>query len=116
MQFIDRTSDFPLRHRTSQELLACATIRGDELRFTNEVMTMKRMTVLMMMGLLGVFTLFQIGESQQAPALPQAPGAPAPAAGGGGRGQGGGGRGAQQAAPVPAILENYKPVTAERLK
>src|SRR5215203_1469301 len=78
-------------------------------------MTMKRMTVLMMMGLLGVFTLFQIGESQQAPALPQAPGAPAPAAGGG-RGQGGGGRGAQQAAPVPAILENYKSVTAERLK
>src|SRR6185436_15890663 len=86
-----------------------------EVRLTNEVITMKRTMALMAMWLLGVFSLFQIGASQQAPAIPPPPGAPA--AGGGGRGGGGqgGGRGGQTEA-IPAILQNYKSVTAERLK
>jgi len=72
---------------------------------------MKKTTLLMAMGLLGVFLISRIGASQQAPPIPPAAGTPAaPAAGGGGRG------GQQAAAPIPAILQNYKSVTAERLK
>ncbi len=76
---------------------------------------MKRTMVLMAMWFLGVFSLFQILASQQAPTPPPPV---APAAGGGGRGGGGqgGGRGGQQPEAVPAVLQNYKPVTAERLK
>ena len=73
---------------------------------------MKKTTVVIGMWFLALFILSKGGASQQAPAgVPPVPGAAgAPQAGGRG------GRGQQPAAPMPAILQNYKLVTAERLK
>ena len=70
---------------------------------------MKRMTVVMTIGVLALLLLSQSGTGQQAPPIPPVPG-------GAGGGAGGARGGPQAAAPVPAILQNYKPVTAERLK
>ena len=74
---------------------------------------MKRTTTIMAIAFLAVLSLYQIGTSQQAPAVPPVPGAPA--AGGPPQG-GGGGRGQQAPAPLAPVLQNYRPVTAERLK
>src|SRR5262245_6407279 len=71
---------------------------------------MKRTHIVIAIALVTIFSLYQLGAGQQAPAVPPVPGAgAAPKGGGGGRGQ-------QQQAPIPAVLQSYKPVTAERLK
>ena len=72
---------------------------------------MKRTHIVIAIALVTVFSLYEIGSGQQAPAVP-----PVPAAGPQGGGGGGGGRGQQQQAPIPAVLQSYKPVTGERLK
>jgi alcohol dehydrogenase (cytochrome c) len=63
---------------------------------------MKRTTTVLAIALLALVCASQLGTSQQAPGVPPVPGA--------------GGPGQQAPAPVPPILQNYKPVTAERLK
>lgn len=71
---------------------------------------MKRTRTIVAIAFVAVFSLYQIGTSQQAPAVPPVPGTGGPAQGGGGRGQ------QQPEAPMATVLQNYKPVTAERLK
>jgi hypothetical protein len=70
---------------------------------------MKRTMTILAIAVLAVAFASQLGTSQQAPAVPPVPGA-------GAAPQGGGGRGQQPAAPVSPLLQNYKAVTAERLK
>jgi alcohol dehydrogenase (cytochrome c) len=67
--------------------------------------TLGRITV----ALSSLLLLSLIGAGQQAPPIPPVPGAGAQAPAGGGRGQ-------QAAAPLPPVLQNYKAVTADRLK
>jgi alcohol dehydrogenase (cytochrome c) len=63
---------------------------------------MQRTTTVMAIACLALAFASQIGTSQQTPPVP-----PVPGAGGGGQ---------QAPEPVSPILQNYKPVTAERLK
>jgi alcohol dehydrogenase (cytochrome c) len=72
---------------------------------------MKRTLSILVVAAVSFVLLSLSGIGQQAPPIPPVPGAGAAPQGGGG----GGGRG-QQAAPLAAVLENYKPVTTERLK
>ena len=73
---------------------------------------MNRTMTTLAIGALTLLLFSIIGAGQQAPPVP-----PVPGAGGAPQGGGGGGGGGQQTpTPMAAILENYKPVTAERLK
>ena len=77
---------------------------------------MNRTMTTLAIGALTLLLFSIIGAGQQAPPVPPVPGAGGAPQGGGGGGGGGRGGGQQTPAPMPAILQNYKPVTAERLK
>src|SRR5678815_682200 len=74
---------------------------------------MKRVIAVVVVAVSSFVCLSLSSIGQQAPPIPPVPGPGAAPQGGGGGGQG---RGQQAQAPLAPVLQNYKPVTADRLK